>query len=199
VLETPQPHAASSDNSVSFTALHILGQKSIQHLSTAVTAALVEDPSEKNDLMNATASDFLTTQETEALGLPAYSPGSLLRTAELVEEFHKLRYALQRPVKYERRSYGRIPLPLLLRLTPLDQTGQRLDELTTTVVGRDISPTGISFFHEQALPNRRAIVTFEHPDVGTFTMEIDLSWCRFTGTGWYVSGGRLLRNLTPAA
>jgi len=148
--------------------------------------------------MNATASDFLTRQETEELGLPPYAPGSSLRTAELIEEFHKLRKALQRPVTFERRSYGRLPLPLLLRLTPLDQTGQRLDELTTIVVGKDISPSGISFFHEQPLPHRRAIVTFEHPDVGTFTMEIDLGWCQFTGTGWYVSGGRLLRSLAPA-
>jgi hypothetical protein len=148
--------------------------------------------------MNGIASDFLTTQETDALGLPPYSPGSSLHTAELIDEFHKLRHALQRPVKFERRGYGRLPLPLLLRVTPLDQTGQRLDELTTTVVGKDISPSGISFFHEQPLPHRRAIVSFEHPDVGTFTMEIDLSWCQFTGTGWYVSGGRLLRSLAPA-
>jgi hypothetical protein len=154
---------------------------------------------ERNDSMNVTASDFLTTQETEELGLPPYADGSALRSAELIEEFHKLRQALQRPVKFERRNYGRIPLPLLLRATPLDQTGQRLEELTTIVVGKDISPTGISFFHEQPLPHRRAIVSFEHPDVGTFTMEIDLSWCQFTGTGWYVSGGRLLRSLVPAA
>jgi len=148
--------------------------------------------------MSATAFDFLTTQETDALGLPPYSPGSTIRAAALVEEFRKLRQALERHVKFERRSYGRIPLPLLLRVTPLDQTGQRLDELATTVVGKDISPQGISFFHEQPLPHRRAIVAFEHPDVGTFTMEIDLGWCQFTGTGWYVSGGRLLRSLAPA-
>ncbi len=148
--------------------------------------------------MNATVSDFLTTQDTEELGLPPYSPGSSLRAAELVDEFRKLRQALQRPVKYERRNYGRIPLPLLLRVTPLDQTGQRLDELAITVVGKDISPSGICFFHEQPLPHRRAIVAFEHPDVGTFTMEIDLGWCQFTGGGWYVSGGRLLRSLVPA-
>jgi hypothetical protein len=148
--------------------------------------------------MNAAASDFLSTQETEKLGLPPYSATSTLRAAELVQEFHKLRRALQRPVKFERRGYGRIPLPLLLRVTPLDQTGQRLDELTTIVVGKDVSPFGISFFHEQPLPHRRAIVAFEHPDIGTFTMEIDLSWCQFTGTGWYVSGGRLLRNLALA-
>jgi hypothetical protein len=148
--------------------------------------------------MSGSATEFLTTRDTDALGLPPYSRDSSLQTAELIEEFRKLRQALQRPVKFERRGYGRIPLPLLLRVTPLDQTRQRLDELATVVVGKDISPNGISFFHEQPLPHRRAIVTFEHPDVGTFTMEIDLGWCQFTGSGWYVSGGRLVRSLAPA-
>jgi hypothetical protein len=148
--------------------------------------------------MSAAATDFLTDQDAESLGLPPYSDEAPLRTAELVEEFRKLRRALQRPVKFERRDYGRIPLPLLLRVTPLDQTGQRLDELAITVVGKDISPSGISFFHEQPLPHRRAIVVFEHPDIGTFTMKIDLGWCQFTGAGWYVSGGRLIRSLAPA-
>jgi len=145
--------------------------------------------------MSASATEFLTTRDTDALGLPPYKQDSELQNDELIEEFRKLRQALQRPVKFERRSYGRIPLPLLLRVTPLDETRQRLDNLSSVVVGKDISPTGISFFHEQPLPHRRAIVQFEHPDVGTFTMEIDLGWCQFTGSGWYVSGGRLIRSL----
>lgn len=145
--------------------------------------------------MSAPATEFLTTRDTDALGLPPYKQDRELQTEELIDEFRKLRQALQRPVKFERRSYGRIPLPLLLRVTPLDQTRQRLDNLSSVVVGKDISPTGISFFHEQPLPHRRAIVQFEHPDVGTFTMEIDLGWCQFTGSGWYVSGGRLIRSL----
>jgi hypothetical protein len=145
--------------------------------------------------MSASATEFLTTRDTDALGLPPYKHDRELQTEELIDEFRKLRQALQRPVKFERRSYGRIPLPLLLRLTPLDQTRQRLDNLSSVVVGKDISPTGISFFHEQPLPHRRAIVQFEHPEVGTFTMEIDLGWCQFTGSGWYVSGGRLIRSL----
>ena len=145
--------------------------------------------------MSASATEFLTTRDTDALGLPPYKQDRELQTEELIDEFRKLRQALQRPVKFERRSYGRIPLPLLLRLTPLDQTRQRLDNLASVVVGKDISPTGISFFHEQPLPHRRAIVQFEHPEVGTFTMEIDLGWCQFTGSGWYVSGGRLIRSL----
>jgi hypothetical protein len=148
--------------------------------------------------MTASASDFLTDQDARALGLPPYSPETALRANELIEEFRKLRHALERPVKFERRGYGRIPLPLLLRLVPLDQTGHRMDDLETVVVGKDISPHGVSFFHEHALPHRRALVAFEHQEVGTFTMEIDLGWCQFTGAGWYVSGGRLIRSIAPA-
>jgi hypothetical protein len=28
-------------------------------------------------------------------------------------------------------------------------------------------------------------------------MEIDLGWCQFTGSGWYVSGGKLVRSVGP--
>ena len=118
---------------------------------------------------------------------------SLLNSQLMAEQFRALKEALNRPVTFERRRYGRIPLPLLLQVTPLDQTGQRLENLTTTVVGKDISPRGVSFFHQQPLPYRRVIVTFEHPEVGHFTMEVDVSWCQFTEYGWYVSGGRQVR------
>lgn len=148
--------------------------------------------------MSVATTDFLTDLDAEALGLPRYSDESPLQAVELLAEFRKLRQALQRPVKFERRDYGRIPLPLLLRVTPLDQTGHRLDQLALTVVGKDISPSGISFFHELPLPHRRVVVTFEHPNVGAFTLKVDLGWCQFIGAGWYISGGRLLRSLAPA-
>ena len=148
--------------------------------------------------MSATATDFLTTQETEALGLPPYSRRVPMRTADLIDEFRKLRQALQRPVKFERRSYGRIPLPLLLRVTPLDQTGQRLDELTI-----DGGRQRHFAQRDQLLPRTAAAASpgdrrVRAPGRRHFTMEIDLGWCQFTGTGWYVSGGRLLRSLAPA-
>jgi hypothetical protein len=149
--------------------------------------------------MSATADGF-ETPGVEELGSPSADYiDARERSWTLTEQFRRLRQALQRPVTFERRSYGRIPLPLLLRVTPLDQTGKRMDDLATTVVGKDISPRGVSFFHEHPLPHRRAVITFEHPDVGTFAMEIDLGWCQFTGSGWYVSGGRLVRSVATTA
>jgi hypothetical protein len=143
--------------------------------------------------------DGFETPGAEEFGSPISYVDVRERNWTLTEQFRRLRQALQRPVTFERRSYGRIPLPLLLRVTPLDQTGKRMDDLATTVVGKDISPRGVSFFHEQPLPHRRAVITFEHPDVGTFAMEIDLGWCQFTGSGWYVSGGRLVRTVATTS
>ena len=125
---------------------------------------------------------------------PPHSATALLHSSQLTQQFRKLQEALERPVTYERRRYARIPLPLLLRVTPLDQTGQRLENLAMTVVGKDISPRGLSFFHDRPMPHRRVLVTFDHPELGRFTMEVDIGWCQFTGSGWYVSGGRLLRS-----
>jgi hypothetical protein len=118
---------------------------------------------------------------------------SLLASQGMAQQFQALKDALSRPVEPDRRRYGRIPLPMLLQVTPLDSNGQPQEELTTTVVGKDISPRGVSFFHQQPLPYRRAVVTFEHPEVGEFTMEVDIGWCQFTEHGWYVSGARQMR------
>jgi hypothetical protein len=130
--------------------------------------------------------------------LPRSPSSNETRLSALAEQFRKLKEALERPVVFERRKYGRIPLPLVLQLMPLDQTGQQLDSLAINVVGKDISPRGISFFHERPLPYRRAIVSFEHPDVGRFCVEVDVTWCRFTSSGWYQSGGRLIRTIARA-
>jgi hypothetical protein len=126
---------------------------------------------------------------------PRHPAASQLRSSALTEQFRTLKEALERPVTFERRQFGRMALPLVLQVTPLDQTGQPLEHLATSTVGKDISPRGISFFHERPLPHRRAIVTFEHPDVGRFCVEVDVSWCRFTSPGWYQSGGRLIRSV----
>lgn len=111
----------------------------------------------------------------------------------LTQHVHDLLDSLQPDVNVERRRYDRSAVPYLFQLTPLDPDGQPLIAQTMTVVGKDISPRGLSFFHEQPLPFRRAIVTLEYPDVPRFEAEIDIRWCRFAKVGWYESGGRLLR------
>jgi hypothetical protein len=100
-------------------------------------------------------------------------------------------------VPSERRHDERTAMPVLMRLTPLDDDGRALPEAAMIVVGKDVSRRGLSFFHERPLAYRRAIVTWEHPECGEFSAEIDVTWCQFTRPGWYVSGGRLLRAVSP--
>ena len=95
--------------------------------------------------------------------------------------------------QHERRRHQRTPLPYLLKLIPLDRQGQPLPQEATTVIGRDVSVSGLSFFHQRPIPYRRAHVTLDHPAAGRFTMEVDISRCRFHRLGWYESGGRLVR------
>lgn len=116
----------------------------------------------------------------------------------LTRHIQALIAGLERPVDSERRRHGRVAVPFLLRLTPLDADGQPLVDEAITVVGKDISQRGLSFFHEHSLPYRRAMIELEHPDLERLSMEIDICWCRFSKFGWYESGGHLARLVEQA-
>ena len=115
----------------------------------------------------------------------------------LARQIQALVARLRPEVTLERRHDDRVAVPLLFRLTPLNSDRQPVHDDAITVVGKDISRRGLSFFHEQPLTYRRAIVSLEHPDFGRFAAEIDVNWCRFTRPGWYESGGRLVRPVNP--
>lgn len=95
----------------------------------------------------------------------------------------------------ERRNRDRFPIPYTFRLTPVDQYGNVLTDETTTVVGKDLSLTGIGFSHDHALPYRRAVITLNHPKVGKFAVEAEIVWTRPTPIGLYESGCRLVRTV----
>jgi hypothetical protein len=98
-------------------------------------------------------------------------------------------------VQQERRRDERFAIPVLFKLSPLE-TGRRTSEHDSiVVVGKNVSRRGFSFFHEQPLPHRRAVLELVQPGLGEFAAEIDVTWCRFTKPGWYESGGRLVRPL----
>jgi hypothetical protein len=118
--------------------------------------------------------------------------GNTDRTA-LALRIEALVAGLHPTVSIERRRDLRIALPALFRLIPLDATHETIDYEAITVVGRNISRHGLSFYHEQPLPYRRAVICLEHPRLESFAAEIDITWCRFTKPGWYESGGRLIR------
>jgi hypothetical protein len=95
----------------------------------------------------------------------------------------------------ERRQRDRFPIPYTFRLTPLDQDGKLLTDETTTIVGKDLSLSGIGFSHDHPLPHRRAIISLNHPMVGRFAVEAEIVWTRPTPIGLYESGCRLLRTV----
>lgn len=93
----------------------------------------------------------------------------------------------------ERRKSPRVAIPVLIRVTPLDGlTGNPVGP-TMTAVGKDLGKKGIGFFHQAALPHRLVRIAFDAPGVQDLSVEVELSWCRFSNLGWYESGGKLLR------
>lgn len=100
---------------------------------------------------------------------------------------------LPRKVTDERRKDFRYPYPHLMYLTPIDAAGNPLNELSTVVVGKNITERGIDFFHREALPYRRVILTIESEDGMRASLVTDLLWTRFTRQGWYDNGGRFLQ------
>ncbi len=99
----------------------------------------------------------------------------------------------RRLLSVEHRTVSRWPLPVLLELRPLEREVPAALAIRLVVVGKDLSESGIGFFHDSPIPYRRGIVTFHPSDGASLSVEVDLSWCRFTRMGWYESGGRLIR------
>jgi len=115
--------------------------------------------------------------------------------ASLSADITSLMRQVEPYVKGERRAKARYPIPYTFQLIPLDESGKPRLEKTTTVVGKHLSQSGISFSHDQPLPYRGAIVSLIHPNVGRFAVEVDLLWSRRTVIGIYESGGRLIRTV----
>ncbi|MCA9238654.1 MAG: hypothetical protein KDA37_00565, partial [Planctomycetales bacterium] len=87
-------------------------------------------------------------------------------------------------------------IPYLLRLTPLvshgreyfsEQAGEAI-----TVVGKDISESGMGFYHDSSLPHRFVRLSLDDPQVGAFEIVLQLVRCRFTKIGWYETAGRIV-------
>jgi hypothetical protein len=116
--------------------------------------------------------------------------------AELRRQIQALAARLQPYVLAERRRDDRVAIPLLFRLMPLDADWRLCEGESIIVVGKNISQRGLSFYHEQPIPYRRAAISLADPRYGDFAAEIDVRWCRFTRPGWYESGGRLTRALS---
>lgn len=111
---------------------------------------------------------------------------------------HELLLAIYPPgPPIERRRDRRYPYPRLIRLTPVGLDGRTPLGPSTTVAGSTLSERGLGFYHPEPLAERRMICTLDAGDDRWLGLLTDLTWCRFTGLGWYESGGRFL-DVVPA-
>ena len=94
----------------------------------------------------------------------------------------------------ERRGDRRFPYPYPVQIAPADEASPESAD-AFTVIGKHLSETGLGFYHQQPLPFRRVNVWLGSPIGLEVGLVMDLSWCRFVGKGWYVSGGRFVETV----
>jgi PilZ domain len=135
------------------------------------------------------------TQDAAAPAQPNRAAGNALQDSLTLQVQGLIDEARTTPTSDERRSRDRFPIPYTFRLTPIDMDGKLLADETTTVVGKDLSLTGIGFSHDHALSYSRAIISLNHPKVGRFAVEAEIVWTRPTPIGLYESGCRLVRTI----
>ncbi len=88
------------------------------------------------------------------------------------------------------------------RIVPLDEqglTGSGLTGKSYPVELKDFDERGITFHHPQPLHDRRALLVLEGLNLGRIAAEVDLSWCRFSRSGHYTSGGRFVQRAGKTA
>ncbi|MEX2176058.1 MAG: hypothetical protein WD872_16980 [Pirellulaceae bacterium] len=91
----------------------------------------------------------------------------------------------------EHRREQRYPYPHPIHLTPLD-TPRGVRAETIVVIGKQLSPHGVDFYHREPLGHRRVIASLDAGERGWIGFLLELAWCRFNRHGWYDNGGRFL-------
>src|SRR3954470_9868759 len=132
--------------------------------------------------------------EAHDRALPAAEP--TVRADSFTAQVQGLIDEAQSGLEDNRRIRDRVPIPYTFRLIPLDRDGSLLPDEATTIVGRDLSLTGIGFSHDHAIPYKRAIISLDHPKVGRFAVEAEIVWTRPTPIGLFESGCRLVRTVS---
>ncbi|MCA9122338.1 MAG: hypothetical protein KDB11_19250 [Planctomycetales bacterium] len=98
----------------------------------------------------------------------------------------------------ERRRQKRHPFPYPVRLLPVNAQREAVAS-PIVVLGKHITSQGLDFYFQRPISHRRVIASFdcESPEYAELLM--DLTWCRFSGHGWYENGGRFLSALNLPA
>lgn len=92
----------------------------------------------------------------------------------------------------DRRQFPRFPFPYLVQFQPLTPEGDARLGSPLVVVGKQVSESGLGFYHPKPLPSRIACVTLDHGGASVRLL-LEVLWTQFTHHGWYESGGRFLR------
>ena len=128
---------------------------------------------------------------------PNCAPVDEFRT-ELVESVQRLVHLVENlDRRWDRRDEHRQTIACMFELTPVN-----LDDLSPlsdpiTVIGKDISPGGLHFYHQQTMPYQHVLVSPVAPTAIELAdspkILLKLRWCRFLRPGWYDSGGQFVR------
>ena len=95
------------------------------------------------------------------------------------------------PREFEQRASKRRSFTKLLRITPTDRDGHPIG-VPFTAIGKNISSTGIGFYHQQASNTEFAVIQSFEPNALEQGVLTRLVWCRFCQEGIYDSGGEFL-------
>lgn len=101
----------------------------------------------------------------------------------------------------ERRTDTRLRFQRPVHVTPLRDDEQALESGGSEVVTaytRDITPAGIGLLHDQPLASGRVLLTFELLGGAPLSLVAELTWNRYIGGCWHLSGGRLIEVATVA-
>jgi hypothetical protein len=93
----------------------------------------------------------------------------------------------------ERRQRARFPIAGCLQFIPLASDGDLLDGRAYNITGKDLSVRGMSFLHEFPMAYRRAVITYSRPEVGTLSVEVQITWTRETPIGLRETGCLFVR------
>lgn len=99
----------------------------------------------------------------------------------------------------EKRLITRSGFEYRFLMTPV---GSGSGHAPVVVCGKDISPRGAGFTHDQPIAHRKVRLTADDTrlaefGLGDLVLEIALQWCRFVEAGRYESGGRITRTTAP--
>ena len=139
----------------------------------------------------------------EGTSVQKESPSNALRRTAVNEQIERcVQFALRgtspNRTHDERRRQKRHPFPYPVRLLPVNARGDALGD-PIVVLGKHLTNHGFDFYYQHPLSHRRVIASFDCETNEGVKMLLDLTWCRFSGHGWYENGGRFLSAVNSPA